>query len=723
MAQGARFSTSLACNLLKSNGNAAVSVRHGSWWSHVEMGPPDAILGVTEAFKRDQNPKKINLGVGAYRDDNGKPFVLPSVLKAEENLRSKGLDKEYSPISGSPEFCKHTINLALGDDNQVVPNGLNSTVQGISGTGSLCIGANFLSHFFPGRKEIYLPTPSWGNHTPLFKLAGLTVKQYKYYDPKTCGLDFQGVLDDISKIPEKSIILLHACAHNPTGVDPKPEQWAELSQLIKKKNLFPFFDMAYQGFASGDVLKDSLAVRLFIKEGHHIALAQSFAKNMGLYGERVGAFTLVNGDKDEAARTLSQIKILIRPMYSNPPINGARIVTEILGNPELKKQWLVDVKGMADRIISVRTTLRDNLKKNGSTRDWSHITDQIGMFCFTGLKAPEVERLTKEFSIYLTKDGRISMAGVTSKNVEYLAHAIHEVTNVFSNVQFHRTKLQVQSILKQSRNFRRIRNPEETVRSPFANVEVQHSGPTNGSKIWKGIIFATAFSGATYVGATIFEYERIRANTFKGYKNFYWSSKATVIGWRAQTRDWWSNLSEGERMWYFICFANVLVFLAWRIPKWQPIMIKYFSTNPASSVTCLPMVLSMFSHYNLWHLAANMYVLHSFSGAAVSYLGREHFLAVYLSSGVISSMFSNTYKILLNRHGFSLGASGAIMGILAFICTQFPDTKLNIILLPQLTFSAGAAIKSIIAFDTAGCVMGWQFFDHAAHLGGAFFGM
>ncbi|XP_031779568.1 aspartate aminotransferase, mitochondrial isoform X2 [Nasonia vitripennis] len=428
MAQGARFSASLACNLLKSNGNAAVSVRHGSWWSHVEMGPPDAILGVTEAFKRDQNPKKINLGVGAYRDDNGKPFVLPSVLKAEENLRSKGLDKEYSPISGSPEFCKHTINLALGDDNQVVPNGLNSTVQGISGTGSLCIGANFLSHFFPGRKDIYLPTPSWGNHTPLFKLAGLTVKQYKYYDPKTCGLDFQGVLDDISKIPEKSIILLHACAHNPTGVDPKPEQWAELSQLIKKKNLFPFFDMAYQGFASGDVLKDSLAVRLFIKEGHHIALAQSFAKNMGLYGERVGAFTLVNGDKDEAARTLSQIKILIRPMYSNPPINGARIVTEILGNPELKKQWLVDVKGMADRIISVRTTLRDNLKKNGSTRDWSHITDQIGMFCFTGLKAPEVERLTKEFSIYLTKDGRISMAGVTSKNVEYLAHAIHEVT-------------------------------------------------------------------------------------------------------------------------------------------------------------------------------------------------------------------------------------------------------------------------------------------------------
>ncbi|KAJ8665575.1 hypothetical protein QAD02_007237 [Eretmocerus hayati] len=193
----------------------------------------------------------------------------------------------------------------------------------------------------------------------------------------------------LQRIPEKSIILLHACAHNPTGVDPKPEQWAELSRIVKKRDHFPFFDMAYQGFASGDVMRDSFAVRLFINEGHNIALAQSFAKNMGLYGERVGAFSLINSDKDEAARTLSQIKILIRSMYSNPPINGARIVTVILGNPELRSQWLADVKTMADRIISVRTTLRNNLAKNGSVRDWTHITDQIGMFCFTGLNASE----------------------------------------------------------------------------------------------------------------------------------------------------------------------------------------------------------------------------------------------------------------------------------------------------------------------------------------------
>lgn len=392
------------------------------------MGPPDVILGVTEAFKRDTNPKKINLGVGAYRDDNGKPFVLPSVLEAEKRLVEKNLDKEYSPISGTAEFCKHSILFALGDDSQHVASGQNATVQAISGTGALRVGGAFLASFFPGVKDIYLPTPSWGNHGPIFRHSGLNVKAYRYYDPATCGFDFKGALEDLSKIPERSIVLLHACAHNPTGVDPRPEQWAEISAVVKKRNLFPFFDMAYQGFASGDVVKDAFAVRAFLKDGHQIALAQSFAKNMGLYGERAGAFSLVCSDKEEADRTMSQIKILIRPMYSNPPIHGARLVAEILGDAKLKKEWLGDVKLMADRIITVRSTLQDNLKKLGSTRNWQHITDQIGMFCFTGMNQQQCERLTKEFSVYLTKDGRISMAGVTSKNVSYLAEAIHAVT-------------------------------------------------------------------------------------------------------------------------------------------------------------------------------------------------------------------------------------------------------------------------------------------------------
>ncbi|XP_058815761.1 aspartate aminotransferase, mitochondrial-like [Topomyia yanbarensis] len=416
--------------LLRSPGAFENFVGHRScsWWGTVQMGPPDVILGVTEAYKRDTNPKKINLGVGAYRDDNGKPFVLPSVLKAEKRLAEKLLDKEYSPIGGTAEFCKHSILLALGEDSQHVANGQNATVQGISGTGALRIGGAFLSAFFPGPKDIYLPTPSWGNHGPIFRHSGLNVKSYRYYDPSTCGFDFKGALDDLSKIPEGSAVLLHACAHNPTGVDPRPEQWAEISALFKKRKLFPYFDMAYQGFASGDVAKDAFAVRAFLKDGHQIALAQSYAKNMGLYGERAGAFSLVCSDKDEAARTMSQIKILIRPMYSNPPIHGARLVTEILNDPSLRQEWLGDVKLMANRIISVRSKLQDNLKKLGSTRNWQHITDQIGMFCFTGMDQQQCEKLTKDFSVYLTKDGRISMAGVTTKNVDYLAEAIHAVT-------------------------------------------------------------------------------------------------------------------------------------------------------------------------------------------------------------------------------------------------------------------------------------------------------
>jgi aspartate aminotransferase len=402
--------------------------RSSSWWSNVEMGPPDAILGVTEAYKRDTNPKKINLGVGAYRDDGGKPFILPSVKQAEKVMSDSNLDKEYAPISGDPEFCKLVAQLALGENSEVVKNGLNATVQGISGTGSLRVGAAFFSKWFKPSNTVYLPSPSWGNHTPIFKHCGLDVQSYRYYDPKTCGFDFKGALDDISKVPEGSVILLHACAHNPTGVDPSPEQWKELSAVIKNRKLFPFFDMAYQGFASGNIDRDAFAVRQFLADGHTIALAQSFAKNMGLYGERAGAFTLVCSTADEAQRAMSQIKILIRPMYSNPPVHGARIVRMILSTPDIRKVWLTDVKGMADRIISMRTSLVGNLKKEGSKHDWSHITSQIGMFCFTGLKPDQVEHLTKDFSIYLTKDGRISVAGITSGNVGYLANAIHQVT-------------------------------------------------------------------------------------------------------------------------------------------------------------------------------------------------------------------------------------------------------------------------------------------------------
>jgi len=407
---------------------AAARNQAASFWSGVEMGPPDAILGVTEAWRKDTNPKKMNLGVGAYRDDNGQPYVLPSVTKAEQNVVSRSLNKEYAPIGGEGDFCKEAAKLAFGDNSNVITEARYVTVQGISGTGSLRIGAELISKHWPNNKTIYLPKPSWGNHTPIFKFAGFGVGGYTYYDPSTCGLNFAGAMEDIANIPEGSVILLHACAHNPTGVDPTPEQWKEMSALIKKKNLLPYFDMAYQGFASGDVDKDAFALRYFIDEGHNVLLAQSFAKNMGLYGERVGAFTVVCKDKEEAARVESQIKILIRPMYSNPPRHGARVATEVMTNPELRAMWLGDVKHMADRIISMRQQLRDGLAANGSSRDWKHITDQIGMFAFTGMTPEQVAACTRDHSVYLTKDGRISIAGITSANVGHLAEAMHAAT-------------------------------------------------------------------------------------------------------------------------------------------------------------------------------------------------------------------------------------------------------------------------------------------------------
>jgi aspartate aminotransferase, mitochondrial len=243
----------------------------------------------------------------------------------------------------------------------------------------LRIGGAFLERFYPHGKNIYIPTPSWANHRAVFSDSGLEVKQYKYYNKDTIGLDFDGMIADLKAAPSKSMVLLHACAHNPTGIDPTPDQWKQISDVMKEKEHFPFFDMAYQGFASGDTDKDAYPLRLFIEEGHGLVLAQSFAKNMGLYGERVGAFSVVCDSAEEKKRVESQIKILVRPLYSNPPIHGARIASEILNDAALNKQWLGEVKGMADRIIKMRALLKENLEKLGSKHDWSHITNQVNL--------------------------------------------------------------------------------------------------------------------------------------------------------------------------------------------------------------------------------------------------------------------------------------------------------------------------------------------------------
>ncbi|CAI5438268.1 unnamed protein product [Caenorhabditis angaria] len=403
------------------------TIRCQSWWSHIEMGPPDAILGVTEAYRADKNPKKINLGVGAYRDDQGKPFVLPSVREAEKRIMAENLDKEYAGITGLPEFTKLAATLAFGENSEVIKSQRVFTTQSISGTGALRIGSEFLAKYAKS-KTIYQPTPTWGNHVPIFKCTGMEVKNYRYYDKSTCGFDENGALEDISNIPEGSTILFHACAHNPTGVDPSQEQWKKISEIVKSRNLFVFFDMAYQGFASGNVENDAFAVRYFVEQGHNIVVSQSFAKNMGLYGERVGAFSVVTSDPEEAARVASQIKIIIRPIYSNPPVHGARIASRILSDSQLYNQWLSDVKLMADRIIAMRSELKNLLIKEGSVKNWEHITNQIGMFCYTGITPQQVDKLINEHSIYLTKDGRISVAGINLSNVGYLAHALHQVT-------------------------------------------------------------------------------------------------------------------------------------------------------------------------------------------------------------------------------------------------------------------------------------------------------
>jgi len=406
---------------------------HGRWTADkVPAGPADPILGLNDAFNKDTFDKKINLGVGAYRDDNGKPWVLPSVKEAEKRLIEKGWNgayqKEYAGITGIKEFNDASVKFAYGNAGNVIQDGRLAVAQVLSGTGGGRLAFEFYARFVGKNVPIYMPDPTWANHLPMAKDAGLSLQTYRYYDKNTVGLDFNGLCEDVNNAKDGSIFMFHACAHNPTGVDPTAEQWKEISSLLKKKNHMVFLDMAYQGFASGDADKDAHALRLLVEDGHDIILAQSFAKNFGLYGERVGCFSMVAGSTNEADRLLSQIKILIRPMYSNPPIHGARIVATVLNDPTLNKQWYAECKSMADRIIDMRKLLKSNLEKEGSTRNWDHVVKQIGMFCFSGLNPEQVDRLKNEYHIYMTKNGRISMAGVTSKNVQYLAHAMHQVS-------------------------------------------------------------------------------------------------------------------------------------------------------------------------------------------------------------------------------------------------------------------------------------------------------
>jgi aspartate/tyrosine/aromatic aminotransferase len=397
-------------------------------WTDVPEAPADPIFGLTLRCKLDSFLDKIDLGVGAYRDEEGKPYPLRVVLKAEKALADACLDKEYLPIDGMAAFREASIGLLLGKDSQAIKEKRVATCQGLSGTGCLRLAIEFYKMFIDSSTACYNSKPTWGNHQTMFKSCGFSnLKEYRYFDAKTKGVDFEGMCSDLRDAPSKSIVILQVCAHNPTGADPTVEQWEIIAQIVKEKQHYALLDAAYQGYATGDLDNDARAARIFERAGLEFAISQSYAKNMGLYGERIGCTSFVCTDAATASRVSSQLKVVVRPMYSNPPVHGARIVTKILTDPNLYSEWVAELSKMSGRIKCMREMLYTELQRLGTPGDWSHIVKQIGMFSFTGLTAPQCERLITQHHIYLLSNGRISIAGLSAKTVPRLAAAMHDV--------------------------------------------------------------------------------------------------------------------------------------------------------------------------------------------------------------------------------------------------------------------------------------------------------
>ncbi|XP_060526044.1 aspartate aminotransferase, cytoplasmic [Cylas formicarius] len=398
-----------------------------SWFSSVELGPPIEVFELTKQFTEDSFPQKANLGVGAYRTEEGKPWVLPVVRTAEKALANdETLNKEYLPVLGMDALSQASVNMLLGENSAAVQENKAFGVQTLSGTGALRVGAEFLARPL-GKTVFYFSKPTWENHRLLFLNAGFKEpREYRYWNAATRGLDIEGLLEDLQNAPEGAVIILHACAHNPTGCDPTQDQWAKIAQVVKAKKLFPFFDSAYQGFASGDLDKDAWAVRYFVSQGFELFCAQSYAKNFGLYNERIGNLTVVMNNPNEIAAVKSQFTLIVRGMYSNPPSHGSRIVAYVLQNKDLFNQWRENIKTMSSRIIKMRQRLREELERLGAPGTWNHITEQIGMFSYTGLNELQSEHMVKKHHIYMLRSGRISMCGVTPTNVDYVAKSIYE---------------------------------------------------------------------------------------------------------------------------------------------------------------------------------------------------------------------------------------------------------------------------------------------------------
>lgn len=392
------------------------------FFDKIEAAPADPILGLTEEFRNDTKPNKINLGVGVYKNDAGETPVLKTVKKAEKIILDTEKTKSYLSIPGTPEYGRLVQGLVFGEGDEIVVSKRACTAQAPGGTGALRVGADFLIQQKIANK-IWISNPTWVNHFKVFGAAGFETAQYNYYNPTTHGLDFEGMKQSLRQAKAGDVVLLHGCCHNPTGIDPKPEQWEELAKLTAELNLLPFFDFAYQGFGNG-VNEDAVGIRTFAKYHKEFLVASSFSKNFGLYNERIGAITVVNADAEQCAKSFSQLKIAIRANYSNPPAHGAKIVETILSNPELRAEWENEVKEMRERIKTMRNLLVSKLKDLGVNQDFSFINEQNGMFSFSGLNKEQVNKLKTEFGVYIVGSGRISVAGITTHNIDALCAAI-----------------------------------------------------------------------------------------------------------------------------------------------------------------------------------------------------------------------------------------------------------------------------------------------------------
>ena len=396
-----------------------------SLFSAVEMAPRDPILGLNEQFNADPNPAKVNLGVGVYFDDKGKLPLLQCVQAAEKAMMEKPAPRGYLPIDGIAAYDNGVKSLVFGADSEVVQSGRVATVQALGGTGGLRIGADFLKKVSPNAR-VLISDPSWENHRALFTQAGFTVATYRYYDAVKRGVDFEGFLADLRAAEAGTIVILHACCHNPTGYDITPEQWDEIVQVVKSRGLTAFLDMAYQGFGHG-IAQDGAVIGKFVAADVNFFVSTSFSKSFSLYGERVGALSVVCKDKEEAGRVLSQLKIAIRTNYSNPPTHGAAVVAAVLNTPALRQQWEEELGAMRVRIKQMRQALVEGLQAAGVKADMSFITRQIGMFSYSGLSKEQMVRLRNEFGVYGTDTGRMCVAALNSGNISYVCASIAKV--------------------------------------------------------------------------------------------------------------------------------------------------------------------------------------------------------------------------------------------------------------------------------------------------------